>query len=166
MKSMKKNEDLRMKKKLTNEEEKEKRKKILCLLLIVIIFLFIIWFFFLRSTKDYNINREAKVNIIKIDRVITSSNVCDEKWISDVKKLIKKLDKESIYLSKLKTDDKSYKKKIKEFISLQEQLEENLDDIIKYLDDYDYLDNKILVSNLKHTYQNYKQYYENNIENI
>ena len=105
------------------------------------------------KTKKYDLNKEPKINMVLINKVITNSNVCDENWIREVETLIKKLDKETTEMKKIDND------KIEDFIILQNEVKRNLQELVDYIKTNETMNKEVLVDNIKTSYIAYKDYY-------
>jgi hypothetical protein len=139
--------------------ENKKRKIVIGLLIIIILFLLLHSCNKISNKDNYDIKKDPKVNMITINNIIVTSNVCDGKWIKKTNKLIKKLEKDSKAIKKIKTDDKKYQKKLDEFVILQNEVKKNLKEMLDFIETNETLNKETLVDNITLTYNAYKNYY-------
>jgi len=145
--------------------ENKKRKIVISLLIIILLFLLMRSCSKNGDENDYDIKKDPKVNIVTINNIIVTSNVCDDAWIKKTESLIKKLDKDMKAIKKIKTEDKKYKKKLNEFIILQDEVKKQLEELLAYVKTNETMNKETLVDNISLTYEAYKNYYMNNLAN-
>ena len=140
------------------KDEKNTRRKvkiILGIITLIIIILLIVC----SCNKTYDIKNDPKVNMVKINHTIATSDVCDEKWTKQLKSLTKKMEKESKEIKKIKTDDKDYEKKLNEFLILQNEVIRNLKEMLKQVEGNN-IETQTLIDNLETSYKTYKNYHK------
>jgi|GEM_PF-3144906 len=154
---------------LSNEEKKKRKRKILILLILIIcIFLFVGLRYF--STDGYRLSKNSKANIVYVEKLIYTGNICNQEWIDEVKILINILNNDAKDIKGIESKNNEYLQKLNNFSALHKELAKALEELIIYIDNENKenlsisnLDNIILVNNVKNTYQNYKKYYNNEI---
>jgi len=151
--------------------QKNRRKK---LLIVLLLFLFalsaIIIGITLLEKQQYKINKNPKVNIVYIEKLIYESNVCNEDWLKNVNQISRVLKEEADELKNIEITNKDYKERIENFSILHKELANNLEALAQYIKTTNQdnlvlsnLDSDILVKNVQLTYENYKNYYNNEI---
>lgn len=141
-----------------------RRRKWLFLLLFLVVFGGLIAWFLRQKSQEYNLSMNPKANMVLINEVLAESTLCDERWVSKVEKLSKKLDQEIEKIKSLEIDDSEYEKILSEFAILQAEVSHNLQELLKHVTSDQKIENQALVDNLSYTYSAYKNHYQTKVE--
>ena len=142
------------------KEEGSKTKRNILIILGVLIIIIILLLLHACNNNKYNINKNPRVNMVTINKIIATSDVCDESWLEQTNKLINTLEKETKDIKDIKSNDSKYKEKLADFATLQNELKNQLQELVTYIESNETMNKETLVDNIDFSYKAYKDYYQ------
>ena len=135
-----------------HEGKGSKRKKIWAVFALLIVILLLV---VCCSKTGFDIERSPRLNMVQIERLLYTSNVCDEQWKEDVEILIARLTNEAEELERLGHNN---------FRMLQLEVARRFQELIDYLRENEtQYPPEILVENIRFVYEGYRTYFFDNI---